>query len=1208
MQFERGHRISYKCVTLSGPQNATQPLPALSPRCVPGLRSALHSALCKPLHCWGVYEICVLRCAPAATPSAFVFPVPLRRDLEAKNHLEFSESFLAGMADWADQAARAGDSINYSRDICGKRGRFKAEFLIHSLLIASMLRKDNHLGEVAESVMNALLPPISDDWFRTSGLSYQELVPDKGTISRMRLPFLASYACCCHERWAALGDAGLFLQVDASPQFGRDWLITVCTFTPRSQLLQLSEWLAELYSLVSPPDVADDDVPEPALLRRKELAARVSDVMQHHVLPAGGLGSGRASLLHKVHCFLHCMALSFGSWDNVFVACSKVIAFTVDQGTEAGFRKIKRSAISSSFLPSLFTESQLDTMDNLMMDTGIFQNEEADAADDHQNDQQQQHQPGAGGSPSPSAAAAEPPSAAGAEGMAAEHEPEDPENEHEPGLLFDKALVIPGALHILHSAAREITDAMTHFKEYEPDLRLIVEMLSHQWMRERFFACCLMSPEAAGYRDLFSTMVTISLAEWRWGHLMQAISEVLLRMTPLRCFWSSEKMLFRERPSAEQMPGDREHPARASEASILKITKVIEDPFFWAYSFCLRSLGSLVKDFELYCYSCDCHPERARRCCKQEESFSEVTRLTKLLAGDTCCMAGRITPNFATGQWRLKFDEFARQRSGDMMVHCCSLQPHERALVVSDWGCGRSRLYMTMDVKFSFFDRLPHKLLGCAHHDPSLARQCALECIQLWAELLHASGLDEASASAGNIHPLIVDVFAGPLRLDFEHFAMNRKPLSAMPELQVLLTTWRLCTVLEVAVEGKHSLAKLRVRQRKRATPAMMTFELQINEIRKWLHESPDNFNCILDHFKDMRSTSSYSEIMYKFGMMNHSYIQWSLENHGRLRLRDLSLAFFHCDPITQFLDYSELKGNHLEAAMPDLTAGAKRGPFAIEDVIWRAAWQHCVATCHNRAIYSCSLAGDLQLERLSDRMQFQPVHIARCLHDEVILEYAEAIAPVTPPLAALQEVEMAPLTDDCDMDKLFLAGDRSNGLLGASLAHAPPSLVQGEAGMAEAAIAAVASAPVFFFRVAGQPHRMKRLRGTHGHDTNQHDLAVTLHQALRIDHDNGRAVIEADAVQHAEGSRNSSSPICLWSPCKGLSLPALQCTLLQWDILDDIEFMWPESIKAEISGHPGADHLIKKLIAADAIEVPEVDHGVETYSVFSVWKDGSQA
>ena len=69
-----------------------------------------------------------------------------------------------------------------------------------------------------------------------------------------------------------------------------------------------------------------------------------------------------------------------------------------------------------------------------------------------------------------------------------------------------------------------------------------------------------------------------------------------------------------------------------------------------------------------------------------------------------------------------------------------------------------------------------------------------------------------------NFHPLLLKMF-GTLRQAMTDFAWMGKPLS--PELVYIFTALRLTMVVENSVEGKHALAKLRVRQRKKATPEM---------------------------------------------------------------------------------------------------------------------------------------------------------------------------------------------------------------------------------------------------------------------------------------------------------------------------------------------------------------------------------------------------
>ena len=53
---------------------------------------------------------------------------------------------------------------------------------------------------------------------------------------------------------------------------------------------------------------------------------------------------------------------------------------------------------------------------------------------------------------------------------------------------------------------------------------------------------------------LFEAMPTLSLSEWRWGHLHHSVCQVLRRMAPLRHYWVTEKMWFEtEAPFIEKV-------------------------------------------------------------------------------------------------------------------------------------------------------------------------------------------------------------------------------------------------------------------------------------------------------------------------------------------------------------------------------------------------------------------------------------------------------------------------------------------------------------------------------------------------------------------------------------------------------------------------------------------------------------------------------
>ena len=147
----------------------------------------------------------------------------------------------------------------------------------------------------------------------------------------------------------------------------------------------------------------------------------------------------------------------------------------------------------------------------------------------------------------------------------------------------------------------------------------------------------------------------------------------------------------------------------------------------------LRSLGLVVKDFELYCYSCNCHPERTAALWQDDsDEIGRLTRLAKLLSQKRCCMMGRIAPNFAVGEWKHKFAAFAQRRVAQLLEHCCHLSTEEVFQITSEYTHGKSVLYMTMAVKLNCYDHLPHHALGIAHDDPEQAIHCATRCLQLF--------------------------------------------------------------------------------------------------------------------------------------------------------------------------------------------------------------------------------------------------------------------------------------------------------------------------------------------------------------------------------------------------------------------------------------------------------------------------------------------
>eukprot|EP00969_Alexandrium_andersonii_P354526 15442353-Alexandrium_andersonii.AAC.1 len=55
-----------------------------------------------------------------------------------------------------------------------------------------------------------------------------------------------------------------------------------------------------------------------------------------HIFPPMGIGSRRASLLHKTHALVQAMWLEMGSWRAIHEFACNIVSITSDQGVESG--------------------------------------------------------------------------------------------------------------------------------------------------------------------------------------------------------------------------------------------------------------------------------------------------------------------------------------------------------------------------------------------------------------------------------------------------------------------------------------------------------------------------------------------------------------------------------------------------------------------------------------------------------------------------------------------------------------------------------------------------------------------------------------------------------------------------------------------------------------------------------------------------------
>ena len=88
--------------------------------------------------------------------------------------------------------------------------------------------------------------------------------------------------------------------------------------------------------------------------------------------------------------------------------------------------------------------------------------------------------------------------------------------------------------------------------------------------------------------------------EWRWSSLVKTLHWLLDIEDLLVKYWDDEAF--------GQVPKPRGRRAQAEEEIPVKLSAIIESPFFWTYAKMLHTLQMVVEQLVWWSESCPCHP------------------------------------------------------------------------------------------------------------------------------------------------------------------------------------------------------------------------------------------------------------------------------------------------------------------------------------------------------------------------------------------------------------------------------------------------------------------------------------------------------------------------------------------------------------------------------------------------------------------------
>ena len=447
---------------------------------------------------------------------------------------------MVGLQDLVDAAWRS--SVFQSKRL------FNIHRLMTCLVVSGYLHNASSLREMLQHVLRCILPEPKMCEQLEAIVKKHVSLPSRTTLYRHRLTLTMGY-----YRWLAAMHTAMLSStdgivrwgtLDASPQGEWDWVL-MGTSTMRSKDLPHCFDLAfRLHAIGS----SRSTLAEPST---RELDV-CDDLCAKLVMTEGvpcGVGSGKASLRHKLHALMHSHRLISSSWDEAIQLVASTCTWTGDLGTESRI--------------VLFH----DTLENLM-GSWVFQTEEA--------------------SPTVFSFSSD------CSGPGNNCLQWTGKRHSEFWSLIDlrPSVYLGGILHITHNLTEDLAHSLGWWPDYIQKLAHISRMLRKLWSRQRLLETCYSSESTCLFRSMIEKAGNVTeVYEGRWGSISHATDDVLSFERCLRAGWSEEKF---GATHSKQM-----------DTSIVE--SAVHSPFFWAYAFMISRLGATLQAVSNWSERCPCH-------------------------------------------------------------------------------------------------------------------------------------------------------------------------------------------------------------------------------------------------------------------------------------------------------------------------------------------------------------------------------------------------------------------------------------------------------------------------------------------------------------------------------------------------------------------------------------------------------------------------
>ena len=411
----------------------------------------------------------------------------LGQRLDRDSELEQLQQVQAHLA-WLESLQRE-MLIPWGRSGGGKASAFQLRYLIETLLLASNLRSHVLLKPTIVAALHASLPAqFAQSFVQEVVEKNSTSIPSPASLYRHRLTLVSGFYRAIaeeHEKMLQGDGVSRYIAVDKSPQGKYEWVMTVESVIPNSQLLSTMRLSQVLFDACCDWSLEKEPVEE-----LKDIAATLEQTLQVRLAPPVAVGSGRASRLHTLHALVHAHKLVSSSWKSACELVRGVVSLTSDLGTEALLTSIPPIPITRFF------------------DYAVEQTEGGEALED-------------------------------LEGTL----PDDPSDLGGVCVDLSNAWHFPGLLHVVDNAGKSLESALVWYDTFLTYLKAISSMLTQPWTKARFMQTCMNDDSFADLRLRVSKFHAKAYSP-RWGTIWRACRELSPLQFVLQRAWKKDSYVF----------------------------------------------------------------------------------------------------------------------------------------------------------------------------------------------------------------------------------------------------------------------------------------------------------------------------------------------------------------------------------------------------------------------------------------------------------------------------------------------------------------------------------------------------------------------------------------------------------------------------------------------------------------------------------------